>query len=71
MGKGKKRKRMDIDRELLETIVELEKEWKQIRMIMNKSIESSQVVGMHLALAEAKYMFAFREARRRNLRAIR
>ncbi|GAA0437906.1 MAG: YaaL family protein [Bacillota bacterium] len=65
----KKITRKDVDGELLDTMIRLEKERKQIESMVSRSIESTSD-GYHWeAFAQAKYLFLLREARHRNLRA--
>lgn len=66
----KKKRRKIAEQELLDTIFALEREWKQIQQIVEKSIEPSENSLNHLRLAQAKYMFLLREARHKNLSAM-
>ena len=68
---GKKRKTKDVNHELLDTIIQAEQEWKQIRSIVEQSMEPS-INGMQQeAIARAKYLFLLPEARLRNISAVR
>ncbi|HLQ71455.1 MAG TPA: YaaL family protein [Bacillota bacterium] len=67
----KKVKRRDVDTELLESIFILEGKWKHIRSIMKKSIEPQEKGIYEEQIARANYMFLLREARYRNISAIR
>ncbi|MBY7141571.1 YaaL family protein [Virgibacillus sp. NKC19-3] len=60
----------DVDGELLDAIFALEREWKQIESIVDKSIESPYTSHRLEALAQAKYMFLLREARHRKISAL-
>ncbi|WP_106495635.1 YaaL family protein [Lentibacillus sp. Marseille-P4043] len=68
---SKKVKRKDIDEQLLDSIFTLEHEWKQIRSLVEKSIEPLESSICKQKLAEAKYLFLLREARHRKVSAIR
>ncbi|WP_068675884.1 YaaL family protein [Oceanobacillus sp. Castelsardo] len=68
---GKKIKKKDVDAELLHSIYQLESEWKQIRSIMEHSVEASQIGRLQESLAQAKYIFLLKEARHRNLHALK
>lgn len=68
---GKRIKKRDIDEQLLDAIFTLESEWKQIELLMEKSIEPTMNGHNSEALAKAKYLFLLREARHRKLSAIR
>ncbi|MFD1849288.1 YaaL family protein [Oceanobacillus bengalensis] len=68
---GKNIKKKDMDKQLLASIFSFEKEWKQIQSIMDRSIDPTQDGYVQLAIAEAKYVYALREARHRRLSAIR
>ncbi|MEC5425024.1 YaaL family protein [Virgibacillus sp. C22-A2] len=67
----KKIKKKDMDGQLLDSIFAIEREWKQIESIMEKSIEPSVSGRQRETLAQAKYLFLLREARRRKVSAIR
>ncbi|RFA35899.1 hypothetical protein CAI16_06615 [Virgibacillus dokdonensis] len=66
---AKKIKKRDVDRELLNTLKELELEWKQIESIVSKSVEFTLEGNYWERVARAKYMYLLKEARHRNLRA--
>ncbi|MBP2078558.1 YaaL family protein [Oceanobacillus polygoni] len=68
---GKKIKRTDVDNELLGTIIQVEQEWKQIESIVKQSMEPSLNGLQQEAIARAKYLFLLREARKRNVSAMR
>lgn len=65
----KKRKRL-ADEQLLDAIFNLEREWKQIQAVVERSIEPTEDSVQELRLAQAKYMFLLKEARHRNLNAL-
>ncbi|WP_339230776.1 YaaL family protein [Oceanobacillus sp. FSL K6-2867] len=68
---GKKRKRKDVDNELLDTILRVEQDWKDIQSIVQQSMEPSLNGMQQEAIARAKYLFLLREARLRNVSAVR
>ncbi|TXL63417.1 DUF2508 family protein [Cerasibacillus terrae] len=67
----RKKRKQQIDGELLDAIFAVEKEWKQVRSIVEKSIEPSIEGVNRVKIAEAKYIFLLQEARRRKISAIR
>lgn len=60
-----------IDTELLDAIYALEKDWKQIQEIGALSIERTEESRSIETLARARYLFLLREARHRNVSALR
>lgn len=64
-------KKRDIDNELLDTLFDAEYEWKQIRSIVDQSIEPTMDGKYREAVAQAKYLYLLREARRRKVSAMR
>lgn len=67
---ARKVKKRDIDRQLLDALYTVEQEWKQISSIVEKSIEPSMDGKFREAVAQTKYLYLLREARRRNLNAL-
>jgi len=67
---SKKRQRQ-IDQELLNTIFAVEKEWKNLRKIVDHSIDPFNESRQLLQLVEAKYMFLLREAKHRKVSVLR
>lgn len=67
---AKKLKKEHVDAELLHAIFVIEKEWKQIRELGEKSIERSDESRAAEKIAQAKYLYLLREARRRNVSAL-
>ncbi|GAB4072072.1 hypothetical protein GCM10028778_01160 [Barrientosiimonas marina] len=65
-----KKQRQEADNQLLEALFSAENEWRQIQAIMDKSVEPTEGGWFQLKLAQAKYLFLLREARRRDVRAI-
>lgn len=68
---SRKIKKRDVDTELLETIFTLERKWKHLQSIMEKSIEPKEKGIYEEKVARAKYIFLLKEARYRNISAIR
>lgn len=64
-------KKINVDRELLDAIFGLEKEWKQIQSLGARSIERTLESEAAEQLAQAKYLYLLKEARRRNVSALR
>lgn len=60
-----------IDQELLNNIFSAEREWKQLRKIVDKSIDPLGESRQMLKLTEAKYMFLLREAKHRKISVLR
>lgn len=73
MGDGvvrRKKQKREIDERLLDDIFRAQNEWQQLRSIMDQSIEPTEEGQYREAVAQAKYLFLLREARRRKLSAI-
>ncbi|MFC2948801.1 YaaL family protein [Virgibacillus sediminis] len=68
---GKKIRKRDVDSQLLEAIFSVEKEWKDVESMVERSIEPSYNSRQLTALARARYMFLLREARHRKLSAMK
>jgi hypothetical protein len=68
---AKKINKKDVDEELLDAILNLEKEWKHIQSIVELSIEPTQSGLERAKLTQAKYLFLLREARHRRVSARR
>ncbi|RDW16825.1 YaaL family protein [Oceanobacillus chungangensis] len=68
---AKKIKKRDVDEELLDAILSLEKEWRHIESIVEMSIEPTQSGLERAKLAQAKYLFLLLEARHRRVSALR
>ncbi|SHG71052.1 YaaL family protein [Ornithinibacillus halophilus] len=70
MGK-KKRKKREVDEQLLDSLFTVEREWKQIKSLLNQSIEPT-IEGRNTELvAQAKYLLLLKEARIRKISAVR
>lgn len=67
----RKRIQKQIDQELLNVIFSAEKEWKHLRKIVDNSIDPLDESRQWLKVAEAKYMFLLREAKRRKISVLR
>lgn len=67
----RKSRKKEIDEQLLDAIVVMKQEWQDIQSIVEKSIEPTDEVIYKQLLAQAKYLFLLREARKRKLSAIR
>ena len=65
----KKRKRQ-VDEQLLEAIFTVEQEWKRVQSIVEQSIEPTVEGQNRVAIAQAKYVFLLREAKRRQINAL-
>lgn len=65
----RRKRKKNIDQHLLETISLLKRDWQQIQVIVESSIEPSEEGLYQLNVAKAKYLLLLREARHRNLRA--
>ncbi|MEW9675331.1 YaaL family protein [Lentibacillus sp. L22] len=68
---GRRIKKKDIDEELLDAIFTLEREWKQIRSLIERSIDPMESSILRENLAQAKYLYLLREARHRKISAVR
>ncbi|MEI3597876.1 MULTISPECIES: YaaL family protein [unclassified Oceanobacillus] len=67
---ARKLKKKHIDTELLDSIFALEREWKQIRELGMRSIDRTLESIAAEQVAQAKYLYLLREARRRNVNAL-
>jgi hypothetical protein len=71
VGRKKRKQKREVDELLLDAIFSVEHEWKQIRSIVGKSIEPTFEGKSSEKIAQSKYLFLLREARRRKISAIR
>jgi len=71
VGRKKRKQKREVDELLLDAIFSIEHEWKQIRSIVEKSIEPTFEGKSTEKIAQSKYLFLLREARRRKISAIR
>lgn len=67
---ARKLKKKHVDAELLDSIFALEREWKQIRDLGMRSIDRTLESIAAERVAQAKYLYLLREARRRNVNAL-
>ncbi|TMN22302.1 YaaL family protein [Lentibacillus cibarius] len=68
---NRKKKKREVDEQLLDAIVEMESSWKQIQEIIEKSIEPTEEIFYMQNLTRANYLFLLREAKWRKISAIR
>lgn len=68
---SKRIKKRDVDEQLLDELFKLKDEWMNLKSIIERSIEPSEVGLFDLSVAEAKYFFLLREARARKISALR
>lgn len=64
----KKKLRKDFDNKLVEQLIHQKEEWNRQKRLIENSLEPSPEVLYELKVAEAKYFFYLREAKKRNLR---
>lgn len=57
------------EQKLLNHIFQLQKEWGQLKSIINQSIEPSDIGRLDLRVAEIKYFYLLREAKHYHLNA--
>lgn len=60
-----------MDKELLQVLFQAEKEWKQIQNIIKQSVSPTEYAYVQEACARSKYLFLLREARHRNVHALK
>ncbi|GAE95417.1 hypothetical protein JCM21714_4655 [Gracilibacillus boraciitolerans JCM 21714] len=71
MVRSKKVKKEIVDEKLLDTIFLLKREWAYLDSIMARSIDPTEYGRFDVAVAKAKYFYCLREAKERNLSAIK
>lgn len=71
MFNKRKKLRTNTNRQLLDTFFEAEYEWKNMRSILENSIEPKEESHYLLQLLEARYIFLLKEAKERNISALR
>lgn len=59
--------RKEYDDKLLNQFISLKKEWKNQNSLLDKGFDPSPEVIWEARLAEAKYFFLFKEAKKRNI----
>ena len=64
----KKKLRKEFDNKLVEQLIHQKEEWNRQKRLIENSLEPSPEVLYELKVAEAKYFFYLREAKKRNLR---
>jgi Protein of unknown function (DUF2508) len=64
-------KKSDVDKALLQDIFKMKNDWVSIQSIIDRSVDASEMGQYDLQVAQAKYLFMLREARHRNLSALR
>ncbi|GAA4080169.1 YaaL family protein [Amphibacillus indicireducens] len=57
------------EKKLLNHIFQLQKEWSQLKDILNQSVDPSEIGRLDLRLAEIKYFYLLREAKYYHLNA--
>lgn len=63
--------RKEFDEKFLEELQQLKNEWIQQKEIVEKSFEPSEEIISHVHLAEAKYFYAIKEAKRRQIKVLK
>lgn len=71
MARRRRIRKHDIDQNLLESIFEIEREWKQIEAIVEQSIDPMDESICLEKVAREKYLYLLSEARHRKISAIR
>ncbi|ATH93961.1 hypothetical protein ACH95_19335 [Bacillus glycinifermentans] len=64
----KKKLRKEFDQKLMEQLMRQKEEWNRQKRLIENSLEPSPEVLHELKVAEAKYFFYLREAKKRYLR---
>ncbi|MBX4383127.1 YaaL family protein [Mycobacterium tuberculosis] len=59
--------RKEYDEKLLDQLKELKDEWKNQKSLIEKSFDPSSEAISEAKLAEAKYFYLFKEAKKRNV----
>jgi len=72
-GKKMKRKKItrQIDQDLLNIIFAVEDDWRKLRHIVDRSVDPLTEARLQLKVKEATYMFLLKEAKHRNVSALR
>lgn len=66
--KKKYRLRREYDASLLALMSKLMRDWEAAKQLEQSSVEKDNYLNAHTKLAEAKFFYLFKEARRRNLK---
>jgi hypothetical protein len=69
MGFRTNRKKKQYEQALLDDIYRLQSEWMQVKDVMERSLDPSVEGEYQLKIAEIKYFFLLKEARRLHLNA--
>lgn len=67
IGKKTKKRKKEIDKQLLEEIFRLKNEWTNLKSIMDRSFDTTERGRQELSVIEAKYFYLLREARHRKI----
>ncbi|MGM7724825.1 YaaL family protein [uncultured Metabacillus sp.] len=60
--------RNQYDQQLIQNLLDLKQEWNRQKQLIEKSVEPSSQVLYELKVAEAKYFFLLKEAKKRNIK---
>jgi hypothetical protein len=60
--------RSQYDQQLIQNLLDLKEEWNRQKQLVDKSVEPSSQVLYELKVAEAKYFFLLKEAKKRNIK---
>jgi hypothetical protein len=60
--------RTQYDQQLIQNLLNMKKEWNRQKQLIEKSVEPSPQVLFELKVAEAKYFFLLKEAKKRNIK---
>lgn len=71
MGRRRKRQRRLVNENLLKVIFSKEAEWRNLRYIVDHSVDASDETRYKLKLSEAIYMLLLKEAKHRNISALK
>ncbi|SDC66698.1 Protein of unknown function [Pelagirhabdus alkalitolerans] len=66
---NRKKKKRELEQQLLTDIFKLQKDWMHIKTIIEKSVEPSDEGLYELKVAQAKYFYLLGEARRLGIHA--
>lgn len=70
MRRGRRQRRF-VDEDLLNVIFTKEDEWRNLRDIVDRSVDPLDEARYKLKLTEAMYMFLLKEAKQRKISALR
>ncbi len=63
--------RREFDDQFLKTFLVLKQDYERQKDLADRSFDSEDITDIHLAITRAKYYFAIKEARRRNVQLIK